>query len=147
MLKFGVTVTGVAIPAATLLVLTEALDRATSSLKMLQEKIKSTYILDVGLYWDSTSQLSQAAGYPCAIQRQCTEAHVNLNLNGDHNSRHDSLFDLMRHPSTQSVVILGPPKDFFQGSKLLSQNEGFLNLRHLEIDISSMKEDIQASKD
>jgi hypothetical protein len=56
--------------------------------------------------------------------------------------QHDSIFDVMRHPSTHSVVIMNAPEDFIRQSSILSRNDDFSHLKRLDIDISALKQDI-----
>ncbi|KAI8358834.1 hypothetical protein B0O80DRAFT_442232, partial [Mortierella sp. GBAus27b] len=60
--------------------------------------------------------------------------------------RHDSIFKIMHHPSTHSVVIIGAPGDLIQRSSLLSTNDNFSNLKNLYIDVSASKQDISGIK-
>ncbi|KAI8359004.1 hypothetical protein B0O80DRAFT_259828 [Mortierella sp. GBAus27b] len=48
----------------------------------------------------------------------------------------------MRHPSIHSIAIIGAPEDFIERSSLQTRNDDFSNLRHLGIDLSSLKKDI-----
>ncbi|KAI8350945.1 hypothetical protein B0O80DRAFT_500291 [Mortierella sp. GBAus27b] len=108
----------------------------------VQAKIKSTYRLDIGLHWAIThSDIERLQDILAQGNVSALKLHVNMDGGWeDRHRRHDSLFNIMRHPSTQSVAILGAPAGFIQGSSLLFQKEGFPNLRHLYIDLSSMKE-------
>ncbi|KAI8348956.1 hypothetical protein B0O80DRAFT_429326 [Mortierella sp. GBAus27b] len=59
---------------------------------------------------------------------------------------HDSIFDIMRHPSTHSVVLVRPPRDLIQQSSLLSKSHHFLHLKHLDIDLDMLKRDPSGTK-
>ncbi|KAI8358899.1 hypothetical protein B0O80DRAFT_519751 [Mortierella sp. GBAus27b] len=60
--------------------------------------------------------------------------------------RHDSIFNIMRHPSTNSVAIMGAPRDFIQRSNLSSTADNFLNLENLHIDVLALKQDLPGLK-
>ncbi|KAF9363947.1 hypothetical protein BGX34_002927 [Mortierella sp. NVP85] len=49
--------------------------------------------------------------------------------------RYDPIFDIMRHPSIQSVTIRNAPLNFVKRSSLQSRIDEFLSLRHLSIDV------------
>ncbi|KAF9947661.1 hypothetical protein BGZ65_008645, partial [Modicella reniformis] len=53
--------------------------------------------------------------------------------NMNHNRRHNPIFDIMRHPTIQSIEISCMP-DLFSQSKGISRHSDFSNLRHLGID-------------
>ncbi|KAF9353773.1 hypothetical protein BGX34_011389 [Mortierella sp. NVP85] len=57
------------------------------------------------------------------------------------NYRCDPLLDIMRHRFIQSVTIRGL-QDFFKRSSPLSRNDDFSNLRHLDIPLQLLEEDI-----
>ena len=48
------------------------------------------------------------------------------------NQQYDPLLDIMQHPSIQSFTYTGP-YDFVKRSSLVSRNDGFSNLRHLQL--------------
>ncbi|KAI8348954.1 hypothetical protein B0O80DRAFT_172878 [Mortierella sp. GBAus27b] len=54
---------------------------------------------------------------------------------------HDSIFDIMRHPSTHSVVFVKPPGGLIQQSNLLSKNDHFTHLKRLELDLCMLNKD------
>ncbi|KAI8358976.1 hypothetical protein B0O80DRAFT_526712 [Mortierella sp. GBAus27b] len=66
--------------------------------------------------------------------------------NSSRGKLHDSIFDIMRHPLTHSIAIRGIPEDFIRQSSLLKKNDGFPSLRHMEIDLTELKEDIPGIK-
>ncbi|KAI8358973.1 hypothetical protein B0O80DRAFT_519805, partial [Mortierella sp. GBAus27b] len=66
--------------------------------------------------------------------------------NSSRGKLHDSIFDIMRHPLTHSIAIRGIPEDFIRQSSLLKKNDGFPSLRHMEIDLTELKEDILGIK-
>jgi hypothetical protein len=59
---------------------------------------------------------------------------------------HDSLFDMMRHPSTYSVAIQNPSYDLVERSSLLFTSDDFPNLRHMDIDLVLLKKDVPGLK-
>jgi hypothetical protein len=59
---------------------------------------------------------------------------------------HDSIFSIMRHPITHSVVIVEPPEDFIQQSGLLSGDDDFPSVKQLNIDMSTSKRSIPGLK-
>ncbi|KAI8348945.1 hypothetical protein B0O80DRAFT_172705 [Mortierella sp. GBAus27b] len=63
---------------------------------------------------------------------------------GDNRDRirgHDSILNIMRHPSTHSVVLVKPPRDLIQQLSLLFKNDHFPHLTRLDIDLCMLKED------
>ncbi|KAF9353879.1 hypothetical protein BGX34_011307 [Mortierella sp. NVP85] len=62
------------------------------------------------------------------------------------NQRYDPIFDIMRHPSIQSVSIRNTPLNFVKRSSLQSRNDDFPNLRHLSIDVGYLRGDIASIK-
>jgi hypothetical protein len=61
------------------------------------------------------------------------------------NQRYDPILGIMRHPSIQSFAIRGP-LNLSEQSKLLSRNDDFSNLRHLDISLEQLKDDIPSAK-
>ncbi|KAF9353880.1 hypothetical protein BGX34_011308 [Mortierella sp. NVP85] len=62
------------------------------------------------------------------------------------NQRYDPIFDIMRHPSIQSVSIRNTPLNFVKRSSLQSRNDDFSNLRYLRIDLKYFGDDIPGIK-
>jgi len=62
------------------------------------------------------------------------------------NQRYDPIFDIMRHPSIQSVALRNTPLNLVKRSSLQSRNDDFPNLRHLSIDVEYLKGDISSIK-
>jgi hypothetical protein len=62
------------------------------------------------------------------------------------NHRYDPIFDIMQHPSIQSVAIRNAPLNLVKRSSLQSRNVDFSNLRHLSIDLEYFREDISGIK-
>jgi len=61
--------------------------------------------------------------------------------------RYDPIIDLMRHRSVRSVILHTLPENFVKRSSLPSRkNDIFSNLRHLEIDIYFLRQDIPGLK-
>jgi hypothetical protein len=54
--------------------------------------------------------------------------------------RNNAFFDMMGHPSIDSVTLVKPP------NQKVSRCDDFSNLRHLDVDLSSIKEDISTLK-
>ncbi|KAI8358941.1 hypothetical protein B0O80DRAFT_495588 [Mortierella sp. GBAus27b] len=91
------------------------------------ETIRSVYGLDIDITVDMTD--ISTGDIPDRIQR------------------HDAILDIMRHPSTHSVTITGAPSDFLQQSSLVSRNDEFFSLKHLDLDLSvGMEQDIPGLK-
>ncbi|KAI8358966.1 hypothetical protein B0O80DRAFT_495609 [Mortierella sp. GBAus27b] len=115
-------------------------------------KAKSLHELDIDLDWSTTqSDIERLSDFLTKSNVGSLKLRVNLkeNLTGgvsNHVKRHDSVFDIMRRPFTLSVSIKGAPRDFIQQSSLLKQNDGFPSLRHMEIDLTELKEDISGIK-
>ncbi|KAF9349939.1 hypothetical protein BGX34_001493 [Mortierella sp. NVP85] len=116
------------------------------------EKATSVYYLEVGLNWKSTHN---------DLKRlRDTLAKTNVGVLGldlhnhdgsesdrpDLTKHFDPIFDIMRHPSIQSVTLTRTPVDFIKRSSLLSSNHVFNNLRRLGIHLSSKGPDVLAYK-
>jgi hypothetical protein len=115
-------------------------------------KAKSLHELDIDLDWSTTqSDIKRLSDFLTKSNVGSLKLRLNLkeDLGGgvsNHFQRHDSVFDIMRCPFTLSVSIRGAPRDFIQQSSLLKQNDGFPSLRHMEIDLTELKEDIPGIK-
>ena len=59
--------------------------------------------------------------------------------------RYDPIFDIMRHPSVQSFATNGPRK-FVKRSSLQSRKVDFPNLRHLNIDVAHLRNNVSELK-
>ncbi|KAI8348951.1 hypothetical protein B0O80DRAFT_461550 [Mortierella sp. GBAus27b] len=55
---------------------------------------------------------------------------------------HDSVFDIMRHPSTHYVELSRPPGDLIQQSSILSRNDPFSQLKRIDIDLRMLIRDL-----
>ncbi|KAI8349322.1 hypothetical protein B0O80DRAFT_501415 [Mortierella sp. GBAus27b] len=116
------------------------------------EKSRSVFELDIALDWDTTQndfkKLRDTIRITCIgalrIDLKYRDAAADNILN--RNKRHDPILDIMRHPSTYSIAIIGAPGDFVERSSLQTRNDDFSNLRHLGIDLSSLKKDIPGIK-
>ncbi|KAG0218864.1 hypothetical protein B0O80DRAFT_259384 [Mortierella sp. GBAus27b] len=116
------------------------------------EKAKSFHQLDIDL-GENTAQRDFERLSDFLDKSNVGSLKLRVNLKGNlaggvsnHFQRHDSIFDIMRHPSTHSVSIMGAPRDFVRQSSLLGQSEEFPSLRHMEIDLTKLKEDIPSIK-
>ncbi|KAG0237896.1 hypothetical protein BGX31_003393 [Mortierella sp. GBA43] len=117
------------------------------------ETIKSINELDLGIYWNTTKgDFEKLLG--CLKRTNVGVLHLRANMKAewtgdisDQVPRHDSFFDVMRHPSTQFVAITGAPSNFIQRSNLPSQEGNFLHLKHLDLDLSELKRDIPGIKE
>ncbi|KAI8358990.1 hypothetical protein B0O80DRAFT_485021 [Mortierella sp. GBAus27b] len=117
------------------------------------EKAKSLHELDISLGGDLTqSDFERLRGI--LTKTNTGILSISMDLEGgtagtgsDRIQRHDSIFDIMRHPSTHSVAIMRAPFDFIEQSSLLSQSNGFPDLRHMEIDMTELMGDIPGIRD
>ncbi|KAI8350969.1 hypothetical protein B0O80DRAFT_119567 [Mortierella sp. GBAus27b] len=111
------------------------------------EKVKTAYELDLGLYWSITQgDMDRLRGILARTNISSLKLHANLRDDStsevsDRIQRHDSFFDILRHPSTHSVVMMNAPRDLIQQSSIMSQNKAF-NLKRLYIDVSALGQDI-----
>ncbi|KAI8358927.1 hypothetical protein B0O80DRAFT_484969 [Mortierella sp. GBAus27b] len=117
------------------------------------ERARSVFELDITLDWDTTQSdfkklrdtlcISSIGALRIDLKRQGGPTSDILNRN----KRHDPILDIMRHPSIHSIAIIEAPETFVQRSSLQSRNDDdFSNLRHLSIDLSSLKNDVPESK-
>jgi hypothetical protein len=60
------------------------------------------------------------------------------------NQRYDPVLDIMKHPSIKSFAIRGP-QNLSRRSSLLSRTEDFSNLRHLDISLHQLQDDISSA--
>ena len=112
------------------------------------EKAKSVYELDISLEWDMTQSdfkrlrdiLAKTNVGVLAFYTRNNDGPTNDILNRNH--RYDPVFDIMRHPSIQSVEIRECPLNFVKRSSLQSHKDEFPNLRHLNIDVRYLRYDI-----
>lgn len=106
-------------------------------------KVKALYELKICLSWESTHRdfkrlrdslvKSNVGVLELDLQYQESPDSDSLYLS----KRYDPIFDIMRHSTIQSVTLLQLPVDFIKLSSLLSSNELFNNLKHLNVGISS----------
>ncbi|KAG0237898.1 hypothetical protein B0O80DRAFT_495630 [Mortierella sp. GBAus27b] len=120
----------------------------TELICLVMEKVTTSFVLDVTLTWQASQSdfesLRQILG-KTNVNTLNLCAKLKENSNSDYSSRtkqHDSLFDIMRHTSTQSVTITGTPEDFVQQSSLLSRSDNFPKMKHLDMDISALRKHI-----
>ncbi|KAF9353774.1 hypothetical protein BGX34_011390 [Mortierella sp. NVP85] len=111
------------------------------------EKTRSIYELRVDLEWETTQgDLKKLRNTLALTNVGVLELYLGQQdgptrdiLNRNH--RYEPLLDIMRHRSIQSVSIRGL-QDFFKRSSPLSRNDDFSNLRHLDIPLQLLEEDI-----
>jgi hypothetical protein len=60
------------------------------------------------------------------------------------NQRYDPVLDIMKHPSIQSFAIRGP-RNLSKRSSLLFRNDDLSNLRHLDISLHQLQDDISSA--
>ncbi|KAF9360109.1 hypothetical protein BGX34_007955 [Mortierella sp. NVP85] len=107
------------------------------------KKTGSTHELRIELEWEATlNDLERLRDALAATNVNVLE----LYLNGRHvpnNDRQlcDPILDIMQHRSIQSFTIRGS-QYFSSRSRLLSRSEDFSNLRHLDISLCQLKDDI-----
>ncbi|KAI8349304.1 hypothetical protein B0O80DRAFT_167555 [Mortierella sp. GBAus27b] len=116
------------------------------------EKSRSVFELDIALDWDTTQsdfkklrdtiRITSIGALRIDLKYRDAAADSILNRN----KRHDPILDIMQHPSIHSIAIIGAPGDFIERSSLQTRNDDFSNLRHLGIDLSSLKYDIPGIK-
>jgi len=111
---------------------------------------RSVYELKIHLDWDTTQ------GDFKRLQNTLAKTSVGvLDLNvGDtdgptsdilnRSQRYDPVVGIMRHPSIQSFAIRGP-RNLSKRSSLLSRQEDFSNLRHLDISLDQLRNDISSA--
>ena len=113
------------------------------------EKMGSVYELKAELDWDPTqSDLRKmrdtlAFTHVGVLELHLKQPYITV---WDFMSRgqfFDPILDIMRHPSIKSFTIRGP-QDFSTRSSLLSRDDNFSNLRHLDISLNELKGDIHA---
>ncbi|KAI8349610.1 hypothetical protein B0O80DRAFT_429020 [Mortierella sp. GBAus27b] len=112
------------------------------------DKAKSVYELEIGLDWDTTCRDFKKLR-DCLIKSNVGALCINFHRQDgpvsdflNRGKRHDPILDIMRHPSTRSITILGAPDDFIQRSSPSSLSEDFSNLRILEIDLAEFRKEI-----
>ncbi|KAK3817496.1 MAG: hypothetical protein J3Q66DRAFT_430945 [Benniella sp.] len=110
------------------------------------ENARSVHELKVVLDWGSTQgDLEKLRDTLATTNVGVLELHLQrdkltrtpLNCN----QLYDPVLDIMQHQSIQSFTIRGP-RDFSKQSSLLSRNEGFPNLLHLDVSLQELKDDI-----
>ncbi|KAG0221996.1 hypothetical protein BGX31_009414 [Mortierella sp. GBA43] len=104
--------------------------------------------LNLDLDWSTTqSDIEDLRDFLTRSNVGSLKLKVNLK-GGDSNARrHELIFKIMQHHSTHSITIMGAPKDFVRVSSLPSESDSFLNLRHMEIDLTELQEDISGIKE
>ncbi|KAG0214200.1 hypothetical protein BGX31_001123, partial [Mortierella sp. GBA43] len=110
------------------------------------EKAKSVYELKIDFNWELTyNDLKdlQSAIYKTNVGVLEIPHLRSTDSVGDLLNRlrqFNPIFDMMRHSSIRSMVLLVRNSNFFTRSDLLSRKEDFPNLRHLEIDLRGVLE-------
>ncbi|KAF9362270.1 hypothetical protein BGX34_006495 [Mortierella sp. NVP85] len=115
------------------------------------EKARSVYELKVELDWEATQSDFKKLRNTLAITNiGVLELHLNQQdgptrdiLN--RGQRYDPILDIMGHRSIQSFTI-GGIQDFVKRSSIQSRNDGFSNLRYLEICLNQSKDEISGIK-
>jgi len=115
------------------------------------EKARSVYELKVVLDWETsqsdfkklrdTLALTNVGVLELHLRHQDGPSRDILNRN----QRYDSILDIMRHPSIRSFTIRGL-QDLSKRSSILSRNDEFSNLRHLDIPMHQLGDDIPGVK-
>ncbi|KAI8353538.1 hypothetical protein B0O80DRAFT_529667 [Mortierella sp. GBAus27b] len=116
------------------------------------EKSKSVHELNIVLDWETTQsdfkklrdtlRITNVGALRLDLKHQTGPTSGILNRN----RRHDPILDIMRHPSTRSIAIIGPPEDFIERSSLPSRNNDISNMRHFVIDLSALRKDVPGIK-
>ena len=113
------------------------------------EKARSVYELRLELDWETTySDLKMLRDTLALTNVGVLELHLkDVPTRGilSRNLPYDPILDIMRHRSIQSFTIRGL-QDFSRRSSLLSRNYDFSNLRHLNISLNQLKDDIPGVK-
>ncbi|KAI8359026.1 hypothetical protein B0O80DRAFT_495658 [Mortierella sp. GBAus27b] len=116
------------------------------------ERSRSVFELNIALDWDTTQsdfkklrdivRITSIGSLRIDLKHKSGPTSDLLNRS----KRHDPILDIMQHPSTHSIAIVGAPEDFIERSSLQTRNDDFSNLRHLGIDLSLLKNDITGIK-
>ncbi|KAG0231636.1 hypothetical protein B0O80DRAFT_495563 [Mortierella sp. GBAus27b] len=117
------------------------------------ERVKCVRELDLSLYWGpDQSDLERLRDVLTrtkveALELQVKFAESTVGYKDRIQCRHDTFFEIMRLACVHSVAIWKTPKDLIQQSSLLAGNDDFPNLRHLDVDLSTLiQEDIDGIK-
>ncbi|KAF9347538.1 hypothetical protein BGX34_003074, partial [Mortierella sp. NVP85] len=113
------------------------------------EKARSVYELEIELDWETTqgdfkrlrNALSKTSVGVLELRLRDTDGPTSDRLN--RSQRYDPIIGIMRHPSIQSFKIRGP-QNFSKRSGLLSRDDEFPNLRHLDVALNQWENDIPA---
>ena len=111
------------------------------------ENARSVYELKLHLNWETTQNdfkrlrnaLPKTSIAVLALDLGDTDGPTSDILN--RNQRYDPILGIMRHPSIQSFTIRGP-RNLSKRSNLLSRNDNFSNLRHLDVSLLELQDDI-----
>ena len=111
------------------------------------EKARSVYELKLELDWDTTqgdfkrlrNALSKTSVGVLELQLWNTDGPTSDLLN--RSQRYDPILGIMAHPSIQSFAIRGP-RNFSRRSSVLSRDDEFPNLRHLDVALDEWEDDI-----
>jgi len=114
-------------------------------------RAKSVYELKIKLDWDTTQHDFKRLRDALAVTNvgvlglylKQQDGLTNDILKRNH--RYDPILDIMQHPSIQSFTIRGP-ENFSTRSSISSRNDDFSNLRHLDISLHELKDDILSAK-
>ncbi|KAF9350266.1 hypothetical protein BGX34_001315 [Mortierella sp. NVP85] len=115
------------------------------------EKARSAYELKIKLDWEtSLSDLKKLRDALAITNVGVLELDLAQHdgptrdiLN--HSQRYDPVLDILNRPSIKSFTIRGV-RDFSHRSSLLSRNDDFSHLRHLDISLRQLKDDISGAK-
>jgi len=114
------------------------------------EKARSVYELKLELAWETTqgdfkrlrNALPKTSVGVLELQLYNLDGPTSDRLN--RSQRYDPILGIMRHPSIQSFSIRGP-RNFSKRSSLLSRDDNFSNLRHLDISLYELQDDISGA--
>ena len=114
------------------------------------EKSRSVYELRIELDWETsqsdfkrlrdTLALTNVGVLELYLRQQDGLTRDILNRN----QRYDPVLDIMKHPSIQSFAIRGP-RNLSKRSSLLFRNDDLSNLRHLDISLHQLQDDISSA--
>ncbi|KAF9352940.1 hypothetical protein BGX34_011898 [Mortierella sp. NVP85] len=111
------------------------------------EKARSVRELRVEIGWEATQSDFEklrdtlVATNVCVLELYLLEQDGPTKGLSNRNQLYDPILDIMRRQSIQSFTIRGP-RDFSKQSSLLSRNEDFPHLQHLDISLDELKNDI-----
>jgi len=111
------------------------------------EKARLVYELKIHLDWETSqgdfkrlrNALPKTSVGVLELNLRDTDGPTSDRLN--RSQRYDPIIGIMRHPSIQSFAIRGP-LNFSRRSSVLSRDDEFPNLRHLDVDLYEWEDDI-----